>query len=51
MIIRSQEKYHAIVYGNIKEEEGTVNAPDRKKLKRPQEDGNRHGWKTCSDAL
>lgn len=24
---------------------------DRKKLKRPQEDGNRHGWKTCSDAL
>ena len=22
-----------------------------KNLKRPQEDGNRHGWKTCSDAL
>ncbi len=44
-------KYHAIVYGNIKEEEGTVNAPIGRSLKRPQEDGNRHGWKTCSDAL
>ena len=44
-------KYHAIVYGNIKEEERNRKCSDRPQFERPQEDGDRYGWETCSDTL
>jgi 23S rRNA pseudouridine1911/1915/1917 synthase len=43
-----EKTYIALVKGNVKENEATINMPIRKKYKRQKKNGSKQKWKKCS---